>query len=338
MTFSFKKVWNEVISQKDERPSEVRERIYASELGWSMVDTYLKMKGTPPTNPANERSQRKFWAGNFHEEMVAWILKCAGYKFRRQDRMVKTFEGCLPISGKVDFIIEKGRGEKNIPADMPDFLKRLAMALAEMPDAEEDTILEIKTLAGRVFDMVEEKGNAHLHHMKQTWVYRNCAQMPAVIVYMSRDDERILEFSIDHLDEQLESLVHREVHELTTYYRSNILPPKEKLINFEDGRFKKNLKVEYSGYLSMLYSRTVEGEIKEFEGPVEYRKWAEKKTASYNRVVKRLVTGAKVTEKNKDALREIERLGYNLEEVKAAALANVKTSPKETEATEEDDE
>ncbi len=63
-------IWNSAIERKD-RPIEARQRLFASELGGSMIDRWHKLKGTPYTNPPNSRSMRKFMAGDIWE----WIIK-----------------------------------------------------------------------------------------------------------------------------------------------------------------------------------------------------------------------------------------------------------------------
>ena len=78
MQWSFFKIWNESLEQREERPPKERQNLWASELGKSQVDVYLKMKGIAPTNPFSARSLRKFEAGNIWEWIVGLVLLRAG--------------------------------------------------------------------------------------------------------------------------------------------------------------------------------------------------------------------------------------------------------------------
>ena len=67
-------------------------------------------------------------------------------------------------------------------------------------------------------------------------------------------------------------------------------------------KFSKNWKVEYSGYLSKYG----------FESPGEYRDSVDKKISRWNRVIKRMNEGLKMTDDNKKALDEINKHNFIL--------------------------
>lgn len=326
--FSFKEVWNKVI-EKEDRPLSPRERIYPSELGWSKIDTYYKMKAVPMTNPANERSRRKFWSGDWEEYMVSWILKCAGLSFTTQDRVLIQFDECYPISGKIDFIITGTTTPMSYDKDAtPEFINEMIERLKSLfADGDfQVTILELKSQSIFAFEKTLARGNPHLGHMFQLWCYKAYTGLPTILVYDCRDDKRIEEFTIDNIEDELGEMVLAEAKLITHYAKNDIVPPKEKLITFEDGKFGKNLKVEYSGYLSMLYGRKMEdGTFKNFEIPMEYDKWAKSTVGKWNTCIKTLLKqgleGAKPltkTQLNNQAkyLPEMEDMGYDIEEIK----------------------
>ena len=103
-TWSFVDIWNKSIETRDQRTIYPREKIWAGEIGGSMVDRYLKMKGVSPTNPPNARSLRKFEAGNIWEAIMGYILKRAGIYIDSQEWVSYQYPGLFPVTGKLDYI------------------------------------------------------------------------------------------------------------------------------------------------------------------------------------------------------------------------------------------
>src|SRR3954469_6411316 len=102
--WKFSHVWNDSLLNFAERPMKPRDYIYASELGGPYIDRYLKMLGTKPTNPPNNRSLRKFQAGNIWEAVIGFVLVRAGILRKRQVRSEVELPGCLRVSGRIDYI------------------------------------------------------------------------------------------------------------------------------------------------------------------------------------------------------------------------------------------
>src|SRR3990167_1224847 len=105
MSWGFAEVWTASLLEIEQRPMKARDHLWASELGKSPIDLYLKLKGTEPTNPPNARSMRKFEAGNVFEWIVSLILKRAGVLHESQKWMSYQYEGLLEVTGKADFIV-----------------------------------------------------------------------------------------------------------------------------------------------------------------------------------------------------------------------------------------
>jgi hypothetical protein len=97
-------VWNKTLEEREERPVEPRERMWAGELGKSPLEVFLKMRGIAPSNPPNPRSLRKFEAGNFFEWVVSIVLKRVGILKEAQKWTMFQYPGLVPVSGKIDFV------------------------------------------------------------------------------------------------------------------------------------------------------------------------------------------------------------------------------------------
>jgi len=95
--------WNKSVTG-DERSPQKRDYVYASELGGGLIDRFLKMNGTPVTNPPNPRALRKMMAGNFTEAVILYIYQRAGILRHSQKRFESDWTP-LSVHGKSDIII-----------------------------------------------------------------------------------------------------------------------------------------------------------------------------------------------------------------------------------------
>src|SRR6185295_14623479 len=100
----FAGVWNQSLTVRQERPLVPRDYVWASEIGGSMIDRYLKMQGVQPSNAPNLRSLRKFQAGDIWEWLCALVLKRAGILIEAQTKLSYQYPGLLRVSGKLDFL------------------------------------------------------------------------------------------------------------------------------------------------------------------------------------------------------------------------------------------
>lgn len=313
-------IWNGAI-EKNDRVIEPRARLFASELGGSLVDTWHKLKGTPYTNPPNSRSMRKFMAGDIWEWIIKTVLVKAGIPFTQQDRVMLEYPGMLPISGKIDFIaggqIDYQKALNNLDeADIPEFIKTPAKAIierfmTEYPDGLPEKIIEIKSVGSFIFESLLEQDNPRTHHMLQATVYHLSKKLPTDIVYVCRDDCRLLQYNIDEVAPILEKEIREYVEKITKFYNDDIEPPKEPLIIFENGKFKINWRIQYSPYLSMLYSYQENGKEKKIETPDEYFEKFSPIVSSWNRVVTRIKKGEKMTANNLEKIEEMRKFGFD---------------------------
>lgn len=279
------------------------------------------MTGVAYTNPPNSRSMRKFMAGDIWEWIVQQVLVKAGIQFTTQDRVRVCYDGLVEVSGKVDFIILGTTNFDRVEIDpnMPEFMQRLTQAIVDKFKGLmfDKCILEVKSLGSFVFEGLLAQDNPKTNHMYQAFIYRKATELPTHIVYVCRDDVRLLQYSIDAIADQLEIEVKKDLEQITHYYRNGITPEKENLILWDAvaQKFTKNWKVEYSNYLSMLYARKKnedDAELTPFETPDEYYDWVAPIVAGLNRVVKRIKENKELTKSNLEWLAKATEYGYPL--------------------------
>lgn len=325
ITWGFASIWNESLeAQKNKKPPEPRDRIWASEIGGAMIDRFLKMKGTPPTNPPNPRSLRKFEAGNIWECIVGYVLKRAGILIDSQEWLKYQYEGLLPVTGKLDFMaggmpdydkaIQAVRTEFNW---LPEFITKATQDIVttlkqQYPNGLGKIILEVKSCSAFMFDIYEKKETASPQHRCQNFHYLKCKNMKeGHIVYVSRDDARILEVGVFN-PSAVEDVYKGDIETITGYLKSDTRPPLEKSLVFDEqmGRFSANWKVGYSQYLTMLYGLKDQMEFDEKNKPIAER---------WNRVLGRISEGKEMTDNNKTAIEEIAKAGFDIEMIKTKA-------------------
>ncbi len=317
------KTWNETLERSD-RVIEPRERLWASEIGGSLIDRWLKLRGTPYTNPPNSRSMRKFMAGDIWEWIIKTVLIKAGMPFETQEHVKLEYDGLLPITGRIDFIVggsvDYAKALERLEADdVPDFIKNPARAIIERfmasyPDGIPKKIIEIKSVGSFVFEDLLAKDNPKTHHMLQAAVYKLCKNMPTDIVYVCRDDCRLLQYNIDGIIEPLEKEIKDDLKLITEYHKKNVQPPKEDLIVWDKDlqKFKTNWRVQYSCYLSMLYEYEKDGVMKKIETPDEYYDEFTPVVSSWNRVINRIKDSKELTKSNLEKIEEMKSKGFEL--------------------------
>jgi len=328
INWSLAKIWNEA-AIKENKPLKKRDYVYASEVGMPFYDRFLKMKAVPFTNPPNNRSLRKFLAGNIWEHTVKQILVAAGVYKREEVKVDATpYEGLLSVHGRLDFIAG-GTVDYNDAMEalgfinLPDYLfvvgEKIISALAGRELTKK--ILELKAVSTFAMDKVERVGAPMPNHSLQGFHYQHNGGIPADVAYICKDDCRMAQFSINAAE--IEPMYREDLEKMTYYFTKNKKPPLDPLSKFDAtlGKFSKNLGVEWSPYLSHYG----------FETPENLRD-AVKFVDSWNRVLARLVqvelgqttaTGKPITitPKNKEVISDIENAGYRLESLIQCKIA-----------------
>lgn len=316
------KVWNESLGKKEERKAEPRERLYASELGRSDIDLFLKLKGEQPTNEPDDRAYRKFNAGDLYEWFVSLILLKCGIYINKQQAVKFQLEGSLEVSGRLDFIAggvpryDEGLEEINkliSLLDMPpifSFLSERIIAYfkANYPNGLKEKVLEIKSVAVHGFNKIESTGKAIAGHDLQAFHYAHGLQMEAAICYISRDDLRMYEVPILPNDQNLLERYKEKVERVSKAYFENIEPKPERMILFDKDelRFATNFNVQYSPFLTKLYG---------FKHPEEYKAIVGKPLVKWNSMINRVALGKKMTPLNLVSIEDIKKAGFDADKI-----------------------
>lgn len=321
--WSLAKMWNKALEQVDTRVIEPRDRIYASELGRSDIDIFYKMQGETPTNPPNERSQRKFHAGDLYEWFVFLILKKCGVLIAKQIPVKSKLEGCVEVSGRLDYIAggmpDYDKGQEKIDElinelEMPPLFHLVTKNFIEIlrkeyPNGLDEKVLEIKSVANFGFEKIEKTGKALAGHDLQNFHYSHDLQKEGALCYINREDLRMYEIPILPNDPKLLERYTEKVKRVSGYYLENQVPEPEPMILFDEdtGRFSKNFNIEYSPFLKKIYN---------IERPDQYDEVISPIVGRWNRVVGRIKGGKPMTKDNQLALDEMVERNFDIDKIK----------------------
>ena len=316
--WSLQQVWNG--SLQEDYTLQPRDYLWASELGKPLVDLWYKLRAEPYSNPPNDRSKRKFEAGDIWEWVIQLILQRVGVLQDMQERCEWQYNGLMKVTGKADFKAggmpdwdsAKAEVEKLL---LPESFTRRAFALVEylqttFPDGLREKNLEIKSVSSFVYEALERTGRAMGIHRLQAFHYAKCTQRQTDIIYVCRDDCRMLQIPIYPDSVIIEDEYRDYIEKATEALQSDTPPELEKMIKFDEDmcKFSKNNQVAWSGYLTRLYG--IESQ-KEFDDT--YTSMATR----WNSVLTRVKKGKSMTAKNEQALQEIREAGFDVDTIVA---------------------
>lgn len=319
-----KSAWNAAAARPDREPRE-RDYCWASELGKPLIDRYLAMRGTPPTNPPNARSRRKFLAGNFFEAFHGMVMKSLGLNVEQQEEVWT--HGPLKVKGKLDFLVQGtpdyDRARRELAGlGMPDDIIGYLLSVVDSFEAQfgpvefEPMVRECKSCSEFLMQHLQEGGRV-LGHDLQLYHYLKGLNLPkGYIDYISKNDLHMEEVLVRFPDPALEARYSEDLSVLKEHLDSDTEPPPAALLVFENGKFKKNFDVEYSNYLTLIYG---------FQRPDEYAAAVGPKIRSWNYTLtryKQLMEGKKVklTDKNREVIKEMSREGWDAQSLAAQAV------------------
>ncbi len=314
MDRTISQIWNESINQGEERPVTSRNRIWASELGKSDLDIYLKLMGVEVSNPFDARARRKFEAGNLFEWIIKLVLiRCGIYKSSQE--WISNTEFGLQVTGKLDHLVggipRYNEAKHEIEALMlPDMFMRATGQILEYfsktyPKGLPEQIIEVKSTSSFGIEKVYFINKGLAGHDLQAFHYAYNKKLPATLLYICRDDLRMAEIPILPDNGELLARYKAKIASVASFYEKKVEPPKEPEISWDNDveRFTKNFNVEYSGYLKRNYG---------YENPDEFNeKWGSK-IESWNRVVGRVKARKSLTDNNKEKLAEMSEAGFDI--------------------------
>jgi len=294
LSWSFFGIANQAATDRPQRILKPRDYLWATDLDKAPIDVYHSMLGTQPTNPPNDRSMRKFHAGDIWEFYAYLVLYFAGILKSSQDHLAYQYPGLLKVTGRQDFLAggvgdwKKAR-EAIALFPMTDPIKEYFSRLVDLFEKEfgtkqlKEIVIECKSVGSFMFPRYEASGKPSKGHAKQIYHYLKAQNKPeGHVTYISKDDSLMLEFGVFLNDLKIEADYRASIELLTNYYNTKTEPPKEELIVFQEdtGSFSKNWRVEYSNYLELFY---------EFKEPREYSDSVKGDVSLYNRSLKRML-------------------------------------------------
>lgn len=317
---SLTKLWNNSLILTDREMKE-RDYAWASELGKSKVDRFLAMKAVKPTNPPNDRSRRKFFAGNIWEFIAGLVLWQMGIIINKQEE-VWTEDMPLRVKGKLDYLVggypdyNKAREVISALPFQKEITDRFMVVINNFEEEYgyeeiEEMVHELKSCSEYVIEKIQGGGAILGHDLQIDHYLRGLKKGGGILDYISKNDALMAERWVKRSDET-DAKMREDLSELKGYLESNTRPPADPLILFEE-KFTKNFNVEYSAYLTLVYG---------YERPDQYADAVKGKIASWNRVLGRLKqiekgektkTGKeiKLTPKNQEAIDAMQSEGYN---------------------------
>ena len=312
--WSIAKVWNQSVETNTDKPSMPRSRIWASELGKSDLDIYLKLINEPVSNPFDARARRKFEAGNLFEWVVKLILiRCGVY--RDSQKWVDNNDFGIQVTGKIDHLAggtpNYDKAKEEIKAlNLPDLFTRateqiLAYFKKHYPNGLPEQGIEVKSTSSFGIEKVYFTGKGLAGHDLQAFHYAYKEKIPFSLLYICRDDLRMAEIPILPDDPELLARYKGKIASVAEFYTKRVEPPKEPEISWDSDteRFTKNFNVEYSGYLKRNYG---------YETPDEFNEAWGSKIESWNRVVGRIKSRKDLTDNNKEKLSEMSEAGFDI--------------------------
>lgn len=266
------KFLNEAAEEVQYRAAKKRDYIPASMLGKPYIDAFFQLKGIEVSNPMNSRAMRKMNAGVTTEELVANMFLSAGIIMDRQVEINCT-EFPIRIFGYTDFVF-KSKEKKEI-TNLPEFTSRAVNKLKNLEI--EHSVIELKSVSSFGFDKIDREDKPIDAHVMQLYAYVRALGIKGYLLYVCRDDWRAKQFLIDKHDEIIHDKIQFYLNKLKYFLDNDIMPDIAPQILWNDysKKFTKNLEVEYSPFLTMLYGRDKKPEdtdyITTLDGKVGYK-------------------------------------------------------------------
>jgi hypothetical protein len=262
----------DLIGTRANSVGEVRNEIWASDLGGIMLDRYLDMKGTPYSDLPDGRGLANFFLGEQIESGLKTMLENLGIAYTDNERKLYQEKDYLPVVAKPDLIVEItdweqvrqnllkekekiNELEEKYRARETQKLEKKFEVLnnfrKRFPDGLTKTIFEIKSASTTSFKARKVEG-ASLNHKLQLLTYLKAYNVSeGHIIYIAKEYGNMLEFVVRKDDPELNKIWEEDVSKISYYVKNDIRPPL--VFDKTDWRYK------YSKYFTMLYKNLYEG-------------------------------------------------------------------------------
>jgi hypothetical protein len=303
------------------------------------------MRATLPTNPVNDRARRKGEAGTVWEHLCGLVLQRVGLLEGAQVKCEHQYPGLLRVSGKIDYLMGSGGTQAILHVtdeSVPPAFRRAGTAvglalLDKYPEGLPKAVVEIKSLGSFIFERVFTTGRPSRNHRMQVFSYlKSTGIEKGLIIYVCRDDARIVEIPVFLADQEVEDEYRAEIEKITHYHQQEERPPVPQSIIWDKdkGRFASNWTLEYSDYLTLL--------CPQFETQAAFHEYTKPITDRWNRLIRRMVSiqggeltkGGKpilLTAKNIAAQDEIRKAGHDPYQLLAEFSASEETEDEDNE-------
>jgi len=253
---------------------EPRKEIWASDLGKMHLDTYLRLKGVPYTNPTDGNGMFNFFMGKAIENGLTQMLLDCGIAHSTQERVEINLPGCLPVVGKPDVLLEVADWNetiKNIKIttddDNEERTERKREKLIELvkewqkkyPDGLPKIAFEIKSTSDWGFQNAKTIGfrEAYPHYFLQAYTYLYGLNLPEVhLLFISKGSKMDTEEIVILKNEQDEKLWKDEIKAISEMYLTDKEPlPPELMTTNHWGKEEVNWKIKYSQYRTHILNK-----------------------------------------------------------------------------------
>ncbi len=217
--FSITDIINKEVKKKEQRK---RTSWYATDLGKCLTGAYHARLGREPME-RNDRKYRLFAVGNLFEKWVIDTLNASDSDATFKQPETLTIEG-QDLHVRPDLIVTLDNGDQ--------------------------ILYELKTCHSGKFGWMIKKGEGpDRHYEMQTWCGLKATGIDTGrLLYMSKDDMRIEEFTVYLDDTQLEADVMRDLEILNTAWKTKTAPEPPPVWVIQNGKKKLNWKADWCEY------------------------------------------------------------------------------------------
>lgn len=253
---------------------EVRDHLWATDLGKPYLDTFYKLNGVPYSNPADGNGMFNFFLGKSIENGITQMLTDCGIAYSSQDKVEVKLPNCLPLTGKPDVLMEVKYWDETIKnikittddenQERTDKKKEKLVELVKgwqtrYPDGLPKTAFEIKSCSEWGFENAKRTGfkSAFPHYFLQAYTYLYGLNLPEVhLLFVSKGSKMMTEEIVLLQNEADEQEWKAEIYKISQFILTNTEPaPEELMVKNGWGKMGLNWKIAYSPYKDKIISK-----------------------------------------------------------------------------------